>query len=194
MSSRLRHAYFCLVLRRDSIQDISGWQRTVLQWPVLYRLGTMDFLLPGLFLAALIGFFFRTTLTVDPGTRRILFWTSFAVMILAMNRIAFLFAGRGKVRTRRLAWALELLSRSGSLEVLPFCLATGIDFPTFCAALDEMMAEHYLLGYLDLAALKLVITDEPLKNSRCPACGSLLTDAMVAENACGFCRAVFYLS
>lgn len=124
---------------------------------------------------------------------RLVLLGGFGLIIAGLNRGAFLLAGRGTVKLRRVQQVLELLSREGRLELIPFCLRTRIPFSTVCAAMDRMMAENFYLGYLDRRRMELVLSDQPLAGELCPVCDEPFSGLSREEKRCSRCGTVFYL-
>lgn len=171
---------------------LTDWQRSILHWPMLYRLRWHDYFLPAFFLAGMVMLGGSRLFALSGVNARLLLLAGFAVVIISLNRSAFLLAGRGTVKLRRVTQVLELLTREGRLELIPFCLKTRIPYSTVCAALDRMMAENFYLGYLNRRKLELVITDEPDPSGTCPVCEIPLSQKSRREQRCSGCGTVFY--
>ncbi|HOG65748.1 MAG TPA: hypothetical protein PLD82_09970 [Spirochaetota bacterium] len=167
--------------------------RAMLYRPLVYRLTTPDLLLPGAFIASIGMLLTRNWLAGgDQKVAMALLLVSFFVLVLSLNRAAWLLSGRGGINQRRMRFAIDRLLAGGELEILPWAAAAALPLDEVLAELDRYMAEEYHLGYLDTERMRMVLSDQPVVNRRCPVCGAILSDTMVVEKVCGLCGTMLY--
>jgi len=165
--------------------------RSLFYKPIFYRARAFDLFLPALILVSGLGLLLLPHLFHgDPQTVMIVF---FVVLVLAMNRLAWLLTGRGRVLPKRLRYALTLLLMESRLEILPLCLQARIPWEICAREIDRVMTDMEYLGYLSYEKMELVITEQPVRNKRCPVCAAILSDSVVIQRVCGLCGAVYYI-
>jgi hypothetical protein len=168
--------------------------QALLHTPLVYRLTALDALLPGLFVGALAALLGRDWLAQgDQKLSTLLLLVSFLVLVLSLNRFAWLLSGRGRVLPSRVRFAIDRLLSAGQLEIIPWAARAALPLDEVTIALDRYMADEYHLGYLDREKMCLVITDQPVVNRRCPSCSAVLSDTMVVDKVCGLCGTMFYI-
>lgn len=162
-------------------------------WPLFYRLRGVDLFLAGYLLAGLLLFLFRGRLLLSLQLDRLVMFNSFIVVVLCLNRAAFLLAGRGAVSLRRLNKVLKFLLESGSIDLKEFSCRTRIRLTLLRVEIDRLMAEGFLLGYFDRTELKIVVDDNPLKGGFCPVCGHRFLEVEKGGRICRSCGTAVYV-
>jgi hypothetical protein len=180
-----------MLQKKSELQPLTPGLRSLFYKPIFYRAWAFDLFLPALILISGLGLLLRFYLVVgDPKTAMLIF---FIVLVLAMNRLAWLLTGRGRVLPNRLRSALALLLTESRLELLPFCLHARIPWEACAREIDFVMADMGYRGYLNYEKMELIITEHPVVNKRCPVCAAILSGDTVVERACGICGAVYYI-
>ena len=180
------------MLRREfDFPPLTPRLRALFYKPLFYRARAFDLFLPAFVFTAGLGLFLRFYLT--SGDTRYFLLVFFFVLVFAMNRLAWLLTGRGKVLPKRIRYALTLLLSEPRLELLSFCIRARIPWELCVRELDDIMAETGRLGYLDYRKMELVLSDNPIVNKRCPVCAAILSDDMVVERICGLCGTAYYI-
>ena len=162
-------------------------------WPLFYRLRGVDVFLAGYLTGALLLFLFRANLGLSGKADRLVLLNSFLVLVLCLNRAAYLLSGRGKVVVSRLNRVLRSLLEGGSLDLGEFACRTGIPLTLLRIEADRVMANGFLLGYLSKPDLRIVVDDNPLKNEMCPGCGRSVSVEDRTARICSGCGSAFYI-
>ena len=162
-------------------------------WPLFYRLKGIDLFLAGYLAGALLLFLFRGRLGPAGRVNRLMLLNSFLVLVLCLNRAAYLFAGRGQVVSERLNRVLRSLLASGSLDLREFSCRTAIPLSLLRVEVDRVMANNFLLGYFSKPELRIVVDDNPLKEGICPGCGCAVSAEDRSGRICSGCGSVFYI-
>ena len=187
--------YIYSMFRRSTESvPLSPALRALLFRPLVYRLTALDVLMPGLCAAALAVLLGRDWLARgDQRAATAVLLISFFVLVVCLNRAAWLLSGRGRIHPRRLRFAIDRLLSAGQLEILPWAASAALPLDEVLAELDRYMADEYHLGYLDTERMLLVLSDQPVVSRRCPVCGAILSDTMVVEKVCGLCGTMLYI-
>jgi len=165
--------------------------------PIFYRARSFDIFLPALFCVSVLGLLYRSVLAkhgVMPVTIVFL-----ALLALAMNRFAWLLSGRGKILPERVYAALAVLLAEPRapaefrFALVSYCARARIPWGECARALDRVMADAGLTGYLNYKTLELVLAEQPIARKRCAVCDAVLSDSMIVERACGACGTYYYI-
>jgi len=177
--------------------------------PIFYRARSIDIFLPAFFCVSALGLLYRSLLAKQDALPVTLVF--FLLLVLVMNRVAWLVSGRGKILPERIYAALSILlpaSRAPEytardpqdaepgefrFALVSFCVRAQIPWGECVRALDRVMADTGLLGYLNYRTMELVLTGQPIARKRCAVCGAILSDSMVVERACGICGTYYYI-
>ncbi|MDR2734615.1 MAG: hypothetical protein LBC99_08265 [Spirochaetota bacterium] len=168
--------------------------------PIFYRARSLDIFLPTLFGVSVLGILYRALLAKQDVLPVTLAFS--LLLILVMNRFAWLLSGRGKILPARIRTALSILLTDAPahhpqgefrFSLISFCVRARIPWGECIRALDRVMADTGLTGYLHYGTLELVRTDQPLANKRCAVCDTILADSMVVERSCGVCGTWYYI-
>jgi len=181
------------MLKRETKQPLNSWQEKMIMRPVFYRLKFFDFLLPGFILMALVVFIFKGDFTFSECCPRNFFLGSFILILVIINRGAFLISGRGRVVNSRVVNVVGLLLSDEPFSLVPFALQTRIELPLLLRSIEEIMANRFYQGFLDIDTLVLTVVDNPLENKTCPTCSFPLPETIITDKVCAECGTIFYI-
>ncbi len=181
------------MLRREIKPQLNSWQEKMMMRSVFYRLKFFDFLLSGFFMMAVVLFVFKGDFPFSACCPRNFFLGSFILILVIINRAAFLISGRGVVVKSRVVDAMGVLLGGEGFSLAKFSLKTGIDVQLLLCSVEEVMAKRFYQGFLDVDSLVLSIVDNPLEDQICPICSMPISESIITEKVCAECGTIFYI-